>query len=143
MHNVPKVTAIREPLCSCHQDQFRIRMWIGDAKMDRYPVYLKDFTQCPGGRLISGGPDSGEAFREQVLRPAIRKYGVLLVDLDTGSPLTACADCFLEEAFGGLVRMLGADVLPALTFVCGGPGEDDVITARKYMWEAVDAWRLV
>lgn len=60
-----------------------------------------DFSSTPGGRLRSMGPKSGEEFRD-----------VLASHLTRGEPVTVVLDgvegygsSFLEEAFGGLVRM--------------------------------------
>lgn len=67
----------------------------------------KDFSPFPGARYISDGPYSGEQFRETLLKPkfdeARQKNLEILIDLDgaVGFPTS-----FLEEAFGGLTRIL-------------------------------------
>ena len=67
----------------------------------------KDFSNTPGGRYVSEGPNSGEAFRKEVLidifNQAKEKNEKIFIDLDDlyGSPTS-----FLEESFGGLVREL-------------------------------------
>ena len=61
----------------------------------------KHFSDVPAGRFFTDGPFSGEAFRENHLRPALEKGGVVVVELD-GSE--GYGSSFLEEAFGGLVR---------------------------------------
>jgi hypothetical protein len=67
----------------------------------------RDFSRRPGGRYAKLGPNSGEAFR-RVLAPAVRdaieNAGRLVILLDgaAGYPVS-----FLEEAFGGLVRVEG------------------------------------
>ena len=60
------------------------------------------FSQFPAGRYRQDGPHSGQAFREDVLIPALREQqGVVHVSLDGTLGL---GSSFLEEAFGGLVR---------------------------------------
>lgn len=60
-----------------------------------------EFSPTPLGRYRRQGRYSGEAFREDVLRPALAKHRVIEVDLDGASGLSTG---FLDEAFGGLVR---------------------------------------
>ena len=60
-----------------------------------------DFSHTPTGRYIKDSPCSGEAFRERVLIPAMKKYEKVKVDLAGTEGYGAS---FLEEAFGGLVR---------------------------------------
>lgn len=66
-----------------------------------------DFTDIPGARYESQGPNSGEQFRNDILYPkfiaAQDANEELTVDLDGGY---GYGSSFLEEAFGGLVRML-------------------------------------
>lgn len=65
-------------------------------------IYVKDFTEFPGPRYISLGPNSGEEFRLKYLIPAINEYGSsIAVDLDG---TMGYGSSFLEESFGGLVR---------------------------------------
>lgn len=62
----------------------------------------KDFGRYPAGRYLSDGPFSGEAFRDNLLVPALRNgTGEVEIELDGARGL---ASSFLEEAFGGLVR---------------------------------------
>lgn len=64
-------------------------------------VIAKEFSEYPGGRYISDGPNSGERFRLEFLVPALEKYEQVTIVLDgtKGYPSS-----FLEEAFGGVVR---------------------------------------
>ena len=68
----------------------------------------KDFTRYPGPRHIEDGPKSGEEFRETILAPrvanAVRTGDKIVVVLDGARGYTSS---FLEEAFGGLVRLRG------------------------------------
>lgn len=69
---------------------------------------VRDFTATPGGRTRDDGPHSGEEFREEVLLPRLKqcsKGDQLVVDLDGAAGYAAS---FLEEAFGGAARELGA-----------------------------------
>lgn len=69
------------------------------------------FSRTPGARSIEEGPFSGEAFRRDVLAPAVRRARergeALVVDLDGTA---GYGTSFLREAFGGLVRH---DEIPA------------------------------
>ncbi len=66
----------------------------------------KEFTTAPGPRHRSEGRFSGELFREAHLLPAVRKAieanDVLTIYLDGTSGF---GTSFLEESFGGLIRV--------------------------------------
>ena len=71
----------------------------------------KEFSNTPGPRYKKQGPDSGEAFRDMLLEPAITEAETngapLTVDLDGsryGYPVG-----WLEEVFGGLIRKHGRE----------------------------------
>jgi len=55
----------------------------------------------PGGRLRTDSSHSGQEFREDYLEPVFQTDEVVEVDLDR---VLGYASCFLDEAFGGLVR---------------------------------------
>lgn len=61
----------------------------------------KDFTPYPAGRNRKDGPFSGEAFREDVLKPALGANQSVRLVMDGAR---GYGSSFLEEAFGGLVR---------------------------------------
>lgn len=61
-----------------------------------------DFTRFPAGRTKTDGPFSGEAFRDKFLRPWLDRREPIVVKLDTA---LGYGSSFLEEAFGGLVRL--------------------------------------
>lgn len=61
-----------------------------------------DFSAEPAGRYRSDGPASGEQFREEQLAPALQGEDRVCVDLDD---LEGFGSSFLEESFGGLVRL--------------------------------------
>ena len=60
-----------------------------------------EFSPYPGGRMREDGKWTGQAFREDILLPALKKADriVLIMNGALGYPTS-----FLEEAFGGLVR---------------------------------------
>ena len=66
----------------------------------------EEFSVTPGGRFKKHGPYSGEEFREDVLRTLLqRAVGAdekLTIVLDGTA---GYGSSFLEEAFGGLIRL--------------------------------------
>jgi hypothetical protein len=94
-----------------------------------------EFSATPGGRYKSEGVFSGEEFREKFLEPHIKEGKNLAIDLDGPEGFTSS---FLEEAFGGLVRVFGKGVVARLRFVADAKPH----RARKaaaYVQRAVDA----
>lgn len=69
--------------------------------MAHLTIRVASWSNLPSGRARSDGPHSGEAFREDVLVPALRANDN--VTLDT-SGVYGLANSWLEEVFGGLVR---------------------------------------
>ncbi len=67
-------------------------------------VLVRDFTDCPAGRMRAHGPGSGEEFREDFLRPALVLQDEVTVDLNGADSLPPA---FLDEAFGPLAAELG------------------------------------
>lgn len=67
---------------------------------------LNDFSPTPGPRYISEGKFSGEEFRQKILFPkvseAINNGIPFEVDLDGTA---GYGTSFLEESFGGLIRI--------------------------------------
>lgn len=64
----------------------------------------KDYSDTPAGRYISDGTYSGERFREEFLYPALQENDHVEVNLDE---TLGYGSSFLEEAFGGLIRVKG------------------------------------
>jgi hypothetical protein len=64
------------------------------------------FSKYPGPRYIAEGEYSGEAFRDQVLLPIVKRSiesgEKILIDLDGTN---GYGTSFLEETFGGLIRV--------------------------------------
>jgi len=61
-----------------------------------------DFSIKPLGRYYTDGQSSGERFREEFLVPAFRNSDKVTVIFDG---VEGFGSSFLEEAFGGLVRV--------------------------------------
>lgn len=62
----------------------------------------KDFSTTPGGRFKGMGPDSGEAFRERLIK-LLRSHPHEIIEIYLDGTETY-GSSFLDEAFGGLVR---------------------------------------
>jgi len=62
----------------------------------------KDFSRYPAGRYETDGPFSGELFRAKFLVPALSSNEHVTIALDDTA---GYGSSFLEEAFGGLVRL--------------------------------------
>lgn len=62
----------------------------------------KDFSSSPAGRFPEDGPFNGTKFRENFLVPALQKAEEVTIELDG---VSGFGSSFLEEAFGGLVRV--------------------------------------
>lgn len=88
-----------------------------------------EFASALGPRLRSAGPFSGEEFRDTVLEPAVHSSDIVVIHLDS---IKAFSISFFEEAFGGLVRKLGAAaVVPKIRFDAD---------ARAYLVPRIEAW---
>ncbi|MEZ5438001.1 MAG: STAS-like domain-containing protein [Lysobacteraceae bacterium] len=61
-----------------------------------------DFGVSPGGRFPEDGEYNGQRFREKFLIPALEDSEIVKVVLDG---VSGFGSSFLEEAFGGLVRI--------------------------------------
>lgn len=61
-----------------------------------------DFSRFPAGRYTTDGPYSGQGFLENKLIPALKNSGSVKIVLDG---TMGYGSSFLEEAFGGLVRL--------------------------------------
>lgn len=77
----------------------------------------KDFSTEPYGRYPTDGEDSGARFRDEWLLPSLQKFDVVRVELDGTEGYMSS---FLDEAFGGLVRLQHFSkekLLAKLTFI--------------------------
>ncbi|MCK6417385.1 MAG: STAS-like domain-containing protein [Alphaproteobacteria bacterium] len=77
----------------------------------------KDFSRYPYGRLRQYSNTSGEAFREDHLKPALFAFDEIMVEMDGTE---GYGSSFLDEAFGNLVRKEKIDkaiILKKLKFI--------------------------
>lgn len=97
----------------------------------------KDFSDTPGGRFISEGENSGEQFRDEILLPKYKYAEQHNEELEIN--FDGCwgfGTSFLEEAFGGLVRIIKKKgILNRIILISK---EDETIPGniRKYVREA-------
>jgi len=94
-----------------------------------------DFTDTPGPRYRDEGPCSGQEFREKFLVPALQAGDSLEIDLDDTE---GYGSSFLEEAFGGLVRIERfdkAELLKRLSF--NSSDETYIIQVKQYISDAI------
>lgn len=64
----------------------------------------KQFSKVPAGRDSNDGPNSGERFRREFLVPSFAEYDKVVVVLDDTE---GYGSSFLDESFGGLIRIEG------------------------------------
>jgi len=64
----------------------------------------KQFSRFPSGRTPDDSAFSGQAFREKFLLNPLKEGKSLVIELDDA---VSYGSSFLEEAFGGLVRVCG------------------------------------
>ena len=83
---------------------------MAEMEEKKYCIKMAEFTTAPGGRYRKDGEKSGEEFRDELLLPAV------LAALEEGKTVTIDLDgvigygsSFLEEAFGGLERILAKE----------------------------------
>ena len=73
-------------------------------------IKLINFTKTPGARYTTEGKHSGEQWRDEYLFPqllnAMELDDLLFVDLDNTAGI---GTGFLEEVFGGLIRIKNID----------------------------------
>lgn len=74
------------------------------ATTKRLIKIAKDFYDAPAGRFPEDGDYHGQRFRTEHLLPALEAGDDILVDMDGTD---GYGSSFLEEAFGGLVRLCG------------------------------------
>ena len=111
-------------------------------KLTRHIKVAEEFSDFPIGRYRDDSDACGEAFRDDILAPAIKEAeeagGVVLVDF---SNLNVLSSGFLEESFGGLIRERGktkSTLMKHLRFSDGGERvfQDYINDAWKYIHRA-------
>ena len=70
--------------------------------------FVREFTDCPGGRLEIHGDYSGQEFREKILKPALQEFDHVVLNMNgaVGFPSS-----FIDEVFGLLATEMGYDNL--------------------------------
>lgn len=61
----------------------------------------REFSAFPGGRDRGDGPFNGARFRDEVLKPLLKEYDEITLNLDG---LAGLPSSFWEEIFGGVIR---------------------------------------
>jgi hypothetical protein len=94
----------------------------------------QEFSRFPAGRFVTDGPFSGEHFRTRFLEPHLRRKESLIVDLDGAR---GYGSSFLEEAFGGLVRvgLAKSEIIERLQFLA--TNSSLIAEIRDYINKAV------
>jgi len=100
-------------------------------------VIAKQYTKKPGGRFRKEGEYSGEDFRETLLRKEYenskKNNEDLVVDLEG---VYGYGSSFLEEAFGGLVRVLD-DIDISIIKIISDEEPQLVDDVNKYLRDAI------
>lgn len=100
-------------------------------------VVGEKFSKTPAGRYNTDGPYSGARFRDELLVPALMRGSEVTVDL---SGVIGYGSSFLEEAFGGLVRLHKfdkGDLATRLHIIASDPRKQCYVSrVERYMREA-------
>lgn len=89
--------------------------------MESNLIRIENFSRFPGGRHRAHGPASGQAFREDVLLPALRENQCIVVDL---SAAKVVIPSFMDEAFGPLIASMGKEEFLRRVHVVLRPNSD-------------------
>ena len=97
-----------------------------------------DFSPVPLGRFPNDSPFNGTTFREKWLLPALATHTTFQVDFDGAE---GYGSSFLEEAFGGLVRLNGFNSNEVLNRINLVSKEDPTLIdeVRQYIQDASQA----
>lgn len=74
----------------------------------------KQFSRFPAGRTPTDGQHNGESFREKFLKQNLKDGRHIKINLDGA---ISYGSSFLEEAFGGLVRIYNIQVSAIKTLI--------------------------
>ena len=99
-----------------------------------------DFTATPIGRYRRQGRFSGEAFRQDLLVPALAENDMVTVRMDGTSGLSTG---FLDEAFAGLIRERVLTPMEFDTRLLLVRDEDPSVISliKRYVREAIEKLR--
>ena len=106
------------------------------AKMKRIINIAKDFHDAPAGRFPEDGDYHGERFRTEFLLPALKSGDDVFIDMDSTD---GYGSSFLEEAFGGLVRLCGYTAEELHSRIKLKSDEDESFIEE--VWEYIDSAR--
>ncbi|MGX9960907.1 STAS-like domain-containing protein [Xanthomonas euvesicatoria] len=98
----------------------------------------RDFSVVPSGRYPEDDDFNGQTFREDYLVPALRRFERVQVSLDNTEGF---GSSFLEEAFGGLVRVNGMaalEIRKKLELIATSPSTQRY---RDKIWQYISAAR--
>jgi hypothetical protein len=98
-----------------------------------------DFTTAPGPRYITEGKYSGEEFRKECLLPNLQQAILAKCNLEIDLDGTAgYGTSFLEESFGGLIRVDKIDLktINATLKISSGEEPDLLDEIKEYLEEA-------
>ena len=93
----------------------------------------KQFYDAPVGRFPTDGDYNGQRFRNEYLVPALNSGNDVFIDMDGTD---GYGSSFLEEAFGGLVRLCGftaEDLHRRLSLK-----SDEDLSFIEEVWEYID-----
>jgi hypothetical protein len=94
----------------------------------------KQFYDAPVGRFPADGDYNGQRFRNEYLVPALKSGNDVFIDMDGTD---GYGSSFLEEAFGGLVRLCGftsKDLHARLRLK-----SDEDLSFIEEVWEYIDS----
>lgn len=95
-------------------------------------IRIADFSEFPGGRFRSNGPNSGEEFRESVLSRYLDDDKPVVIDFDG---VFTVAPSFLEEAFGPAMTQLGREAFQK-KFQMVATEDPDILNDLRLIQEA-------
>ncbi|MDH5523053.1 MAG: STAS-like domain-containing protein [Desulfobulbaceae bacterium] len=100
-------------------DLTELRAYLGDflkpkVKEPKTVLHLEDWCICPSGPRRQDGDYSGEAYREDVLLPALRDFQKVYVDMNRIIP-PGCS--WLESCFGPLTNTYSVEDLEERLFI--------------------------
>lgn len=102
---------------------------------------VKNFSKYPAGRFRSDGDYSGTRFRDDILTPALQRFNIVTIEMDG---TLGYGSSFLEEAFGGLIRVRGFNAGDLKGRLDIKTSDDNLVyTIRHYIDEAQSSSNLI
>ena len=103
-----------------------------DTSKEVTMIVVREWSDCPGTRERRLCQFSGEEFREEVLEPALKHYGRVVIDMDGTD---GYFPSWLEEVFGGVVRTFGPSVKKRLLYLSSESA--DIAEIEEYIRDAI------